>query len=125
MKIARKFLAMLLCLTLSIVPLPFSVHAVHDDSAQSVITPRGLYCTCSTPDYYVIDRGNFLYETVIASSSVCSRRYYDNFQVKCRHCEYETWTNQTTYQETQHPTFNQVTINGETVYQCPKCKYIR
>lgn len=121
MKKARKFLAMMLCLTLCIVPLPFSVHAFNSE----IITPRGAYCACVGSTYRVIEHGNFLYEEIIASSTVCSHAYYDNFKVRCSNCHIEIWTNRTSYQQTQHPTFYQTVINGETVYQCPKCKYIR
>jgi len=123
MKKARKFLAMLLCLTLCIVPLPFSVHAVHDDSAQSMITPRGPYCTCSTPDYYVIRVGNFVDELLIGSSSTCYYAYYDRYQVKCRHCEYELWI-EDIYSVAMPHSYEVVTINGREYYQCTKCGYI-
>ncbi len=120
MKKARKFLAMLLCLTLCIVPLPFSVHA-----SANEITPRGLYCSCPDVTYTVVGHGNFLYEVDWGSATVCTHAYYDSFIIQCPNCHIQHTENIVTYKETQHPTFIQVTIDGETVFQCPKCKYIR
>ena len=126
MKKARRFFAMLLGLTLCIVSLPFSAHAVHDDSAQSMITPRGPYCTCSTPDYYLVGYGNFVRDEIVGTRTVCVHRYYDRYQVKCRHCEYVTWMYQQTYQEVGHEeNFIWIFMNGKYVEQCERCGYIK
>ena len=120
----KRVLAFLLCLTLCIVPLPFSVHAYYD-CTQNIITSRGAFCACVGSTYTVIQHGNLIKDEIIGTATVCSHAYYDNFKVRCSNCHIEIWTNQSTYQQTQHPTFIQTTVNGETVFQCPKCKYIR
>ncbi len=76
----KKFLALLLCLTLCIVPLPFSVNAYElsgadimllSDYTESVDCP-----SCGSTQYYVIETSASTYTKNIGTASECQGYYY-------------------------------------------------
>ena len=91
MKITRKFLVILLCLTLCIVPLPFSVYAY--DTADDMIMLLSDYsepvnCPRCNGEYAVSITGT-TYTEPIGTYDKCIGSYYTGVRMECVDCHFK------------------------------------
>ncbi|MBQ7983694.1 MAG: hypothetical protein IJ302_08990 [Clostridia bacterium] len=139
MKFATRFFAILLCFTLCIIPLPFSVSAadITEDNLILAVSELGLLSvtgeTVSCPKcggaYYVVSNSGTTYDVKKHTASVCFERYYYYVNMKCQvaTCGHEGVINNVLMSVYTHPTllYRTETINGIdiTAYHCPNCNY--
>ena len=123
MKKARKFLAMMLCLTLCIVPLPFSVHAQDFGISLLAYTEEVDCPNCGSTHYYVIETSASTYTRDIGTASECQGYYYSAVRLQCDDCRYFGTEYDVRYSVSQHPTLIYCTERGITAWHCPACTY--
>ena len=128
MKKARKFFAMLLCLTLCIVPLPFSVHAHENSGISLLVYTEDVDCpNCGSTHYYVIETSATTYTENIGKANECQGYYYAAVRMHCDDCSYFGTRYNVKYAVSQHPTLIYCTEtrgqNEITAWHCPACTY--
>ena len=135
MKKTKRILAFILCMTLFIVPLPFSVNAaevsyVHAEivngeivvsTHNSVISflANGHVCT----NYEIIKLGNIIRKDYVCTADVCYRNVFDSAEGKCKVCgKTETFYNIS--QDCGHPGWVTFEDEFDIIHkQCPYCGY--
>ena len=127
MKKARKFFAMLLCLTLCIVPLPFSVHAHENSGISLLVYTEDVDCpNCGSTHYYVIELSASYTDRYVGTASVCFKRTYASVRLQCDDCHW-LGTEYNVSRDFTHPTFIYCTEtrgqNEITAWHCPACTY--
>ena len=124
----NKFLALLLCMTLCIVPLPFSIHAHSDaeiiplsDYIEYVDCPR-----CGSSNYFETSISG-IYYVPVGTASVCYRQYCETVNLRCQDCGKTGTESHVLLGTFPHSNLNYTTkeINGEliTAYFCLTCDY--
>lgn len=126
MKKARKFLAMMLCLTLCIVPLPFSVHA-QDFGISLLDYTENVNCpNCGSVHYCVIEFSASYTDNYVGTASVCFKRTYAAVRLQCDDCHW-LGTEYNVSKDYTHPTLIYCTEtrgqNEITAWHCPACTY--
>ena len=130
MKKARRFMAMLLFLTLCIIPLSLSVQA-HEplDGDAAMYNNRAAHIICSNcghNGFNIISYGTLMSENV-SSSTVCYRKYYDVVTAECGICNTSITLEDVIVATYPHSNIHYTTEvhNGReiTAWHCPTCDY--
>ena len=126
MKTTKRILALFISLVLCIVPLPFTVTAHNSDLHMMT---RGMYCSCENPYYKQTTLGpavSGVPDDYVKTAFVCFRRQYEWIDEMCMNqgCG-ATFRTYNVWKEYTHPTFIYMEVDGEMVYRCPNCLYIR
>ena len=122
---------MFLCLTLCIVPLPFSANAYElsgsDIMLLSDYTERVNCPNCGSTHYCVIETSASTYTKNIGTASECQGYYYSAVRMQCDDCSHIGTIENVLYSVSQHPTLIYCTenrgLNDITAWHCPACTY--
>jgi len=128
MKKARKIIAMLLCMTLCIIPLPFSINAYVHSELSLLNYSEYVDCARCGSDHYSVASLPAATETVYKyTANVCCTKTYPYANMKCGYCHYEGVVIGPITDDFTHPTliYGTQTINGTaiTAWHCPACNY--
>ena len=130
MKKARRFMAMLLFLTLCIIPLSLSVQAY--DDCDAVIMTRSdhteiVSCPHCGSDDYVVESMSSTYIKYIGTEAVCYAKYYYTLYMRCWTCQGTGTENNVLWMTFTHSNIHYTTEvhNGReiTAWHCPTCDY--
>ena len=123
MKISKRIISIIICLTVCIVGLPFSMHAIGLEPLPSPISPMGIHCSCINPTYTVVSTSNPTYQIIQGTYYGCYIQYYETVTMQCDHCHIIFHQSNVGIEKT-HESYSLVMINGQSELQCSKCGYI-
>ena len=124
----KKILAVVLCLTLCVVGLPFSASAAFIQGDEIVLEAhdhmtRNPVCDCGV-SYNLVNYGGSYVEQNVGSASVCYRRIYDVVRGQCPICK-QLADFHDVIRNFSHSEFENIVENNVIYQRCTRCGYER